>query len=109
MRVRALAVDIVCVGCVVYSVSGVFCGNINFVMWPQRFEMMTIVRGGVSILCMCACGVPANNECTYNKLRTEQSTDFKLYIGSDESFLLYLHNICIQVPTYKVKYCIDSS
>lgn len=48
-------------------------------------------HGGVSILCIyaCGCGEPANNECTYNKLRTEQSTDFKLYIGSDEPFVVF--------------------
>lgn len=59
------------------------------------------IRSGVSILCMCACGGQANNEFTYNKLRTEQSTDFKLYIGSDEPFVVFAqHVLYVKVPMY---------
>lgn len=50
---------------------------------------------------------------TYNKLRTEQSTDFKLYIGSDEPFAMFAQHVhkyvqCTYTYTYNLKYCSGS-
>lgn len=53
---------------------------------------------------LVVCRQIMNLQCTHNKLRTEQSTDFKLYIGSDEQVVVFAQYVQVYL-LYILTFC----